>query len=293
MIINGYSIELLRWLIRILGEIGDKMHLGVKTEEDKRIEETLSKIKHKIAVLSGKGGTGKTTVTVNLAQTLADEGYKVGVLDADITGPNVPLMFGVEDQQMTTKDNKIIPVDAGGIKIVSIEFLLQDKTKAVIWRGPMKIKALKQLLADVNWGELDFLIVDLPPGSSDEPLSIVQTIQDLDGMVIVTTPQAVSLLDVTKSINFAQETKVLILGIVENMSGFICPHCNEVTNIFRKDGGRNISEKLNLDFLGAIPLITQICEAGDTGKPAVSVNEITKEVFSKIVYQILTKLTKE
>ena len=130
---------------------------------------------------------------MNLAQTLSDMGYNVGVLDADITGPNVPLMFGVEDLQMSTKDDKIIPVNAEKIKIVSIEFLLQDKTKAVIWRGPMKIKALKQLLADVNWGELDFLIVDLPPGSSDEPLSIVQTIKDLDGMVIVTTPQAVSL----------------------------------------------------------------------------------------------------
>ena len=266
------------------------MHLKMKSEEDKKIEETLSKIKHKIAVLSGKGGTGKTTVAVNLAQTLSDKGYKVGVLDADITGPNVPLMFGVEDQQMTTEDNKIIPVNAEGIKIVSIEFLLQDKTKAVIWRGPMKIKALKQLLADVNWGELDFLIVDLPPGSSDEPLSIVQIIQDLDGMVIVTTPQAVSLLDVTKSINFAQETKVPILGIIENMSGFICPHCDEVTNIFRKDGGKNISKQLSLDFLGAIPLISQICEAGDVGKPAVSVNEIVKDIFTKITEKIFSKL---
>ncbi len=287
---HGQSIEFLRLTIRDLGEIGDEMHLNAQTEEDKKIEETLRKIKHKIAILSGKGGTGKTTVAVNIAQTLSNEGYKVGVLDADITGPNVPLMFGVEDQQMTTDDNKIIPVNTGGIKIVSIEFLLQDKTKAVIWRGPMKIKALKQLLADVNWGELDFLIVDLPPGSSDEPLSIVQIIKDLDGMVIVTTPQAVSLLDVTKSINFAQETKVPILGIVENMSGFVCPHCNEITNIFRKDGGKNIAEQLNLDFLGVIPLISQICEAGDIGKPAVMVNDKTKEVFSTVVRKIQSKL---
>ena len=269
------------------------MHLKMKSEEDKKIEETLSKIKHKIAVLSGKGGTGKTTVAVNLAQTLSYKGYKVGVLDADITGPNVPLMFGVEDQQITTEDNKIIPVNAGGIKIVSIEFLLQDKSKAVIWRGPMKIKALKQLLADVNWGELDFLIIDLPPGTSDEPLSIVQIIKDLDGMVIVTTPQAVSLLDVTKSINFAQETKVPILGIIENMSGFVCPHCDEITNIFRKDGGKQISEQLDLDFLGAVPLIPQICEAGDMGKPAVTVNDKTKDVFSKVVEKILLKLSEK
>ncbi|MCK5305140.1 MAG: P-loop NTPase, partial [Candidatus Heimdallarchaeota archaeon] len=158
------------------------MQLNVKSEEDKKIEETLSKIKYKIAVLSGKGGTGKTTVTVNIAQTLSDKGYKVGVLDADITGPNIPLMFGVEDDKITgTEDNRIIPVEAGKVKIISMEFLLEDKSKAIIFRGPMKIKALKQLLAEVNWGELDFLIVDLPPGSSDEPLSIVQTIKDLDG----------------------------------------------------------------------------------------------------------------
>ncbi len=263
------------------------------TEEDKKIAETLSKIKNKIAVLSGKGGTGKTTVAVNIAQTLANMGYKVGVLDADITGPNVPLMFGVEDDQMSSQDNKIQPVEAGKIKIVSMEFLLQDKTNAIIWRGPMKIKALKQLLADVNWGELDFLVVDLPPGSSDEPLSIVQTIKDLDGMIVVTTPQNVSLLDVTKSINFAKVTNTPVIGIVENMSGFICPHCNEPTYIFKKDGGKNMAEDLSLDFLGAIPLYSQICEAGDRGRPAVLQNEEIEKIFKIIVEKILKKLEKE
>ena len=270
---------------------GIQMQLNVKSEEDKKIEETLSKIKYKIAVLSGKGGTGKTTVTVNIAQTLSDKGYKVGVLDADITGPNIPLMFGVEDDKITgTEDNRIIPVEAGKVKIVSMEFLLEDKSKAIIFRGPMKIKALKQLLADVNWGELDFLIVDLPPGSSDEPLSIVQTIEDLDGMIVVTTPQNVSLLDVSKSVNFAEVTNVPIIGIVENMSGFICPHCGEVTNIFKKDGGKNFAEQLSLNFLGSIPLVSAICEAGDIGKPAVLSNEIAKDSFDKIVEKILTKL---
>ena len=267
------------------------MELKLKSEEDKNIEETLSKIKYKIAVLSGKGGTGKTTVTVNIAQALSDKGYKVGVLDADITGPNIPLMFGVEDSQISgTEDNRIIPVQAGKVKIVSMEFLLQDKSKAIIFRGPMKIKALKQLLAEVNWGELDFLIVDLPPGSSDEPLSIVQTIKDLDGMVVVTTPQNVSLLDVSKSVNFAEVTNVPIIGIVENMSGFICPHCGEATNIFKKDGGKNFAEQLSLNFLGSIPLVSAICEAGDIGKPAVLTNDIAKESFDKIVEKILTKL---
>ncbi len=269
------------------------MQLNVKSEEDKKIEETLSKIKYKIAVLSGKGGTGKTTVTVNIAQALSDKGYKIGVLDADVTGPNIPLMFGVEDDQITTKDNKIIPIESGKVKIVSMEFLLQDKSKAIIWRGPMKIKALKQLLSEVNWGELDFLIVDLPPGSSDEPLSIVQTIKDLDGMVVVTTPQNVSLLDVSKSVNFAEVTNVPIIGIIENMSGFACPHCGEVTNIFKKDGGKNFAEQLSLNFLGSIPLVSAICEAGDIGKPAVLSNEIAKDSFDKIVEKILTKLESE
>ncbi|MBY8999811.1 MAG: Mrp/NBP35 family ATP-binding protein [Candidatus Heimdallarchaeota archaeon] len=266
------------------------MQANIQTEEDKKIEDVLSKIKYKIAVLSGKGGTGKTTVTVNIAQTLSNRGYKVGVLDADVTGPNIPLMFGVEDDQITAKDDKIIPIEAEKVKIVSMEFLLQDKSKALIWRGPMKIKALKQLLADVHWGELDFLIVDLPPGSSDEPLSIVQTIKDLNGMVVVTTPQNVSLLDVSKSVNFAEVTNVPIIGVVENMSGFVCPHCGEQTNIFKKDGGKNFAEQLSLNFLGSIPLIADICEAGDRGRPAVLSNDITKKAFDSIVEKILTKL---
>jgi Mrp family chromosome partitioning ATPase len=266
------------------------MKVEVQKEEDKRIQETLSKIKHKIAILSGKGGTGKTTVTVNIAQTLANKGFSVGVLDADITGPNIPLMFGVEFEQLETEDNKIIPIEAHKVKIVSMEFLLQDKSKAIIWRGPMKIKALKQLIADVDWGELDFLLVDLPPGSSDEPLSIVQTIKDLDGMVVVTTPQQVSLLDITKSINFAEVTNTPILGIVENMSGFVCPHCGEITNIFKKDGGKKIAEELALDFLGAVPLIPAICVAGDVGKPAVLVDEESETIFLEIIDKMEKKL---
>ncbi len=266
------------------------MSLKPQSEEDKRIEETLSRIKYKIAILSGKGGTGKTTVAVNVAQTLANKGYKVGVLDADITGPNIPLMFGVEFSELNVKDNKIVPIESENVKIISMEFLLQDKSKAIIWRGPMKIKALKQLIADVVWGDLDFLIVDLPPGSSDEPLTIVQTIKNLDGTIIVTTPQEVSLLDVTKSINFAEVTEIPILGIIENMSGFVCPHCNEITNIFMKDGGKKIAERLNLKFLGAIPLIPAICEAGDVGRPAVMIDERSAEVYEEIVKSMLEKL---
>lgn len=262
------------------------MQAEIQNEEDKKIQETLSKIKYKIAILSGKGGTGKTTVTVNIAQTLANKGFSVGVLDADITGPNIPLMFGAEFEQLSTEDNKIVPIEAHGVKIISMEFLLEDKSKAIIWRGPMKIKGLKQLIADVKWGELDFLIIDLPPGSSDEPLSIVQTIKDLDGMIVVTTPQEVSLLDITKSINFAEVTNTPVIGIVENMSGFVCPHCGETTNIFKKDGGKNIAEQLSIEFLGAVPLIPAICVAGDVGKPAVLVDEDSESIFLQITKKI-------
>jgi len=259
-------------------------------EENKKIKETLSKIKYKIAVMSGKGGTGKTTVAVNIAKTLANEGYKVGVLDADITGPNIPLMFGAEFEQIIAEDNKIIPIESENVKIISMEFLLEDKSSAIIWRGPIKIKALQQLISDVAWGDLDYLIVDLPPGSSDEPLSIVQTIKDIDGMVIVTTPQQVSLLDVSKSINFAEVTKTPIIGIIENMSGFVCPKCGEITNIFMKDGGKNIANQLSLDFLNAIPLNPAICEAGDIGKPAVEIDENVKIIFQDIVKKIITRI---
>ena len=245
------------------------MNVEIQKEEDKRIQETLSKIKFKIAILSGKGGTGKTTVTVNIAQTLANKGYSVGVLDADITGPNIPLMFGAEFEQLKSEDNKIIPIEAHKVKIVSMEFLLEDKSKAIIWRGPMKIKALKQLIADVEWGELDFLIVDLPPGSSDEPLSIVQTIKDLDGMVVVTTPQQVSLLDITKSINFAEVTNTPIIGIIENMSGFICPRCNHHIDLYGKGGGKKQAEEMGVQFLGSLPLNIDTISLADHGKPII------------------------
>ncbi len=266
------------------------VELKLKSDEEQKLENALNKIQHKIAVMSGKGGTGKTTVAVNIAQTLADKGYKVGILDADITGPNVPLMMGLENAQLMVQDKMIIPAEVGNIKVASMEFFLEDKSRAIIWRGPLKIKGLKQLIGDVLWGELDFLIVDLPPGSSDEPLSIVQTIKDLEGMVIVTTPQAVSLLDITKSINFAEVTKVPVLGIVENMSGFKCSHCGEITYIFAKDGGKNVAEKMGIPFLGAVPLIPKICESGDKGTPAVSVDETTKQVFDGIVNKMLEQI---
>ena len=199
-------------------------------------------------------------------------------------------MFGVEFEQIKAEDNKIIPIEAENVKIISMEFLLEDKSSAIIWRGPIKIKALQQLISDVAWGDLDYLIVDLPPGSSDEPLSIVQTIKDIDGMVIVTTPQQVSLLDVSKSINFAEVTKTPIIGIVENMSGFACPKCGEITNIFMKDGGKNIANQLSLEFLNAIPLIPAICEAGDVGRPAVEIDKNVKIIFQDITKKIIERI---
>ncbi|MHA1555630.1 MAG: Mrp/NBP35 family ATP-binding protein [Candidatus Heimdallarchaeota archaeon] len=206
----------------------------------------LKDIKHVLIVASGKGGVGKTTIAVNLATALSQKGHKVGILDADITGPNVPKMVGLEGQRPDYNEElkKIIPVESPqGVKVISMEFLLEDNTDAIIWRGPLKMGAINQFLGDVKWDALDFLIIDLPPGTSDEPLSIAQMIPEADGVIIVTTPQEVALLDVKKSINFVKKVGLKVIGIVENMSGFKCPHCSEVVNIFGIDGGKNAESR--------------------------------------------------
>ncbi len=258
-----------------------------------KVNATLKDIKHVLIVASGKGGVGKTTVAVNLATSLSQKGHKVGILDADITGPNVPKMVGLEGQRPDYNEElkKIIPVEsAQGVKVISMEFLLEDNTDAIIWRGPLKMGAINQFLGDVKWGELDYLIIDLPPGTSDEPLSIAQMIPEADGVVIVTTPQEVALLDVRKSINFVKKVGLKVIGIIENMSGFKCPHCSEVINIFGIDGGKNAAKELNIPFLGAIPLNPEIVPLADAGKPIVSVEAETKEAFQNIVENILKEI---
>ncbi len=261
-----------------------------------KISATLKDIKHVLIVASGKGGVGKTTIAVNLATALSQKGHKVGILDADITGPNVPKMVGLEGQRPDYNEElkKIIPVESPqGVKVISMEFLLEDNTDAIIWRGPLKMGAINQFLGDVKWDALDFLIIDLPPGTSDEPLSIAQMIPEADGVIIVTTPQEVALLDVRKSINFVKKVGLKVIGIVENMSGFKCPHCSEVVNIFGIDGGKNAAKEFNIPFLGAIPLNPEIVPLADAGKPVVSVESESKEAFQNVVDNIMKEINKK
>ncbi|MGA9099142.1 MAG: Mrp/NBP35 family ATP-binding protein [Methanotrichaceae archaeon] len=250
----------------------------------------MERIKHKIVVGSGKGGVGKSTVTVNLAVALQSKGYKVGILDADITGPCIPKLLGVEDKKVLSGKEGIEPVDADGVKVISMALLLESKDSAVVWRGPMKMAALKQFLSEVNWGDLDFLLVDLPPGTSDEPISVVQLIPDLDGAIVVTTPQEVALLDSRKAVNMFLMMNVRVLGIIENMSGLICPHCGVRITVFKTGGGEKAAKDLNVPFLGAIPLDPEIGRLGDLGQAFTGRDTLASKAFDQIVEAILQML---
>lgn len=239
-----------------------------------RIEETMNRIKRKIVVLSGKGGVGKSTVSVNLAFALAATGAKVGLLDVDIHGPSAPKMLNLDGMTLSSDGEKIIPIEIGTLKVVSLAFLLQNPDDAVIWRGPVKLGVIRQFLSDVDWGDLDYLVVDTPPGTGDEPLTVCQILKDA-GAVIVTTPQEVSAADVRKSISFCRQLDLNILGIVENMSGFVCPHCGEVTEIFAGNAGEKLAERYGLPLLGKIPIDPAVSTGGDAGNPFARVNSET------------------
>lgn len=247
-------------------------------------------VRHKIIIASGKGGVGKSTVTVNLARALQLKGYKVGVLDADITGPSVAKLLGVESSQLSVGADGIEPINAKGVKAISMAFALASTDSAVVWRGPMKMAAIRQFMSDVNWGDLDFLIIDLPPGTSDEPLSVVQFLPDLSGAVIVTTPQEVALLDSRKAVNMVKSMKVPLLGIVENMSGLRCPHCGEVVNIFKAGGGKVAAEELQVPFLGAIPIDPEVTPLGDSGITFMEKDTLAAETFKEVVDKLLKSL---
>jgi len=253
-------------------------------------EDRMAHIKHKIVVGSGKGGVGKSTVAVNLAAALQSRGYKVGILDADITGPDIPKLLGIEDMRLVGGANGLIPADAGGLKVISMALLLKSRDSPVVWRGPMKMAALKQFLSDVNWGDLDFLIVDLPPGTSDEPISIVQLIPDLDGAIIVTTPQEVALLDSRKAVNMFLMMNVPVLGIIENMSGLVCPHCGEAIDVFKRGNGQKAARDLGVAFLGAIPLDADIGRLGDMGQTFAKGRTLAAQAFDKVVDTVLVRL---
>jgi len=226
-------------------------------------------VRRKVAVLSGKGGVGKSTVAANLAVALSMRGLKVGLLDADMHGPSVPRLLGLNAQQIYSDGKQIFPATcADGLHVMSIAFLTQDQDEAVIWRGPLKMNVLRQLLADVVWGEIDYLVIDLPPGTGDEPLSVCQLIPDATG-VIVTTPQDLSISDVRKCINFCRRLNMPVLGVIENMSGFLCPHCGAHVDIFGTGGGERMAEEMDVPFLGRVPIDPQIVADSDGGEPFV------------------------
>ncbi|MFA5424091.1 MAG: iron-sulfur cluster carrier protein MrpORP [Phycisphaerae bacterium] len=227
-------------------------------------------ITHKIIVLSGKGGVGKSSVAVNLAVWLAMRGKYTGLLDVDIHGPSVPKMLGMAGKLISGAGDKILPMRYGeNLEVMSIGFMLEDEKQAVIWRGPMKHNLIQQFVSNVEWGDLDYLIVDCPPGTGDEPLSAVQTLENADGAVVVTTPQDVAVADVRRCMTFCGEVNLKVLGVIENMSGFVCPHCGVKTDIFNNSGGRKIAEEFGVNFLGSIPIDAEVSLQADKGRPAI------------------------
>ena len=258
-------------------------------EDQEKFKERMSKIKHKIAVISGKGGVGKSTITVNLATAFALKGSRVGILDADIHGPSVPRLLGLEGSQVQTTAMGALPVDGPlKMKVMSIDFFMAEQMPT-IWRGPLKMRAIRQLLGEIVWGDLDFLFIDLPPGTGDEPLSIAQLLPDLDGVVIVTMPSDLSSSIVKKAVTFAQRLKLPIIGVVENMSGFVCPHCNEKIEIFSSGGGKKMAQEEGVPFLGSIPIDPKVSADSDKGAPFIishkdsAASKAFMEIVSKIV----------
>ncbi|BBD07809.1 Mrp/NBP35 family ATP-binding protein [Desulfovibrio ferrophilus] len=244
--------------------------------QDELISSTLEKIKYKLFIMSGKGGVGKSSVTVNTAAALAKLGFKVGIMDVDIHGPSVPRLLNITGGGLDSDRGNLLKPRAysENLSVVSMDSLLKDTDQAVLWRGPMKSSAIRQFISDVNWGELDFLLIDSPPGTGDEHMTVLKTIPDAL-CVVVTTPQEISLADVRKAINFLQYAKANILGVVENMSGLVCPHCHEEIALFKKGGGHALAEKYGLPFLGEIPLDPATVVAADIGKPVVDLEEDT------------------
>jgi ATP-binding protein involved in chromosome partitioning len=262
-------------------------------EQQQVLRFRMSKIKHKIAVISGKGGVGKSTVTVNLAVAFALHGKRVGILDADIHGPSVPRLLGLTGQQVKVGPPGAFPVTGPlGMEVVSIDFFLPEERLPTIWRGPLKMRAIRQFLSDIVWGELDILFIDLPPGTGDEPLSIAQLLPEMDGVIIVTMPSELSRAVVKKAITFAQRMGMPIVGVVENMSGFVCPTCGDRIDIFQSGGGEKMAKEAGVPFLGSIPLDPKVSVDSDKGKPFVieHADSPATKAFIEIVKKVETYL---
>ncbi len=259
-------------------------------EQELNLAKNLGQIKYKIAVMSGKGGVGKSTVAANLAETFQKEGFTTGILDADIHGPNIPKMLGVEDQEiMINEERHMMPVEApSGLKVMSMAFMLDSIDTPIIWRGPQKTGSIKQLIADVAWGPLDVLIIDNPPGTGDEPLTVLQTIPDIDAVVMVTTPNVVSQEDVLKCVNMVEMLKVENIGLIENMAYYECPHCGEQLHIFGKGDGQDFADEMEINYLGDLPLTEKVSNSPDKGGVISTIDpksDVTKR-FAEIVKQI-------
>lgn len=266
-----------------------------KTEEDIRIENNLDRIKNKLIVISGKGGVGKSTVSVNVAYGLSQQGFKVGILDVDIHGPSIAKMLGIEGEKLQMKSKGEFPEPikvTDNLYALTIATLVDNPDDPIIWRGPIKISVIKQFMQDIQWPELDYLIVDSPPGTGDEPLSVVQTLKKVDGSIIVSTPQDVALLDARKTIKFSHKMSVPVMGIIENMSTFVCPHCGEKTDIFAGLGIEKAAKDFDIDVLGKIPIDVNIVRSGDSGKAYLKefVENTSAKEFQKIVTKITAKL---
>ena len=262
-------------------------------QEEEKIKNSLSKIKHKIFVLSGKGGVGKSSVSANLAASLSKKGYKTGLMDVDVHGPSIAQMLGLTELLDISESNLLLPKQVNGnLKVVSVQALMQDRDQAIIWRGPAKTGMIRQFVSSVDWGELDFLIIDAPPGTGDEPLTVVQTIPEALG-VIVTTPQEVALADIRKSISFCKTVRLKTLGIVENMAGFKCPHCDEAIDLFSSGGGEKTAQNQGVGFLGSIPFDLRVVASGDSGVPVMLQDKKSEftNAFDQIVENIIEKVS--
>jgi ATP-binding protein involved in chromosome partitioning len=269
---------------------------GCSHASENKVETNLKGVKHKIIVMSGKGGVGKSTVAVNLAVSLSMRGYSVGLLDADMHGPSVPKLIGMPPMLLEIIDEKrIMPaIISPSLKVISIALLLRDKDSPIIWRGPLKMGAIKDFLENVEWGSLDYLVVDLPPGTGDEPLSVIQLIPRPDGAIIVTTPQDVALLSVRKSINFAKAMDLRILGMIQNMSFLSCPHCGKSIDVFGNGGVEKAASEMDVEFLGSIPLDPAISKEGDSGTPFVLAKEnAAAKAFERMIDRVDNIVTKK